>query len=83
LGCVDIENEVVRRALASALQRDGIADSLSAGYKSIDNSVLVYGWSGFLEEEHERIVCYEDGSTYYGDIVEESQETTYIEIYLD
>lgn len=83
VGYVDIENEIVRRALASALQRDGIVDSLSTGFKAIDNSILIHGWSGFLEEEHERIVCYEDGYTYYGDIVEESQETTYIEIYLE
>ena len=81
LGHIDIENEIVRRALASALQRDGIVDSLAIGFKSIDNSVISFGWSGLLEQENERIFCYEDGFTYYGDSVEESQETTYIEIY--
>lgn len=83
IGHIDIENEIVRRALASALQRDGIVDSLAAGFKSIDSSVVVHGWSGFLADEHERTYCLDNGNTYYGDLVEESQETTYIEIYLE
>ena len=34
---VDLENDVVRRALASALQRDGISISLGNGFQSIED----------------------------------------------
>jgi hypothetical protein len=63
------------------MQRDGIVDSLFSGFKAIDTAVVFYGWSGFLEEDIERVFCFENGLTYYEDLVEESQATTYIEIY--
>lgn len=79
-GDVDLENEIVRRALASSLQRDGVADSLSEGFKYIDKAIISTGWAGNLEEEHDYIVCSQDGETEYGDFVDSAIEITWIEI---
>lgn len=76
---VDLENDVVRRALASTLQRDGVESSLAEGFKSIETAKVVYGWAGFLPEELEYSVCDEFGETEYGDIVEEPKEVTWVE----
>lgn len=77
---VDVENEVVRRALASAIQRDGVACSLGDGFKLIETSIINLGWVGLLEEEFEFMVCNENSETEYGDIVENIQSVTWIEI---
>jgi hypothetical protein len=76
---VDMDNEIVRRALASNLQRDGIADSLSNGFSMIENATIQTGWAGFLEEETEFTYCDEQGETEYGDIVEKTISITWIE----
>ena len=77
---VDTTNELVRRALASALQSDGVAFSLGHGYKLLEDSIVVYKHSGLLEGEHLYIVCSPDGETRYGDFVAEPLEITLIEI---
>lgn len=76
---IDIENEIVRRALASTLQRDGIADSLSDGFKMIEQAHIEAGWAGIIEGEKEYYACDENGETEYGDLVEESLPFTWIE----
>lgn len=76
---VDVDNEIVRRALASTLQRDGIADSLANGFSMIETGTIDTGWAGFLEEETELIYCDEEGETEYGDIVEKTIPITWIE----
>lgn len=43
---VDLEHEVVRRALASSLQREGIALSLGQGFQMIDQAEITHGYSG-------------------------------------
>ena len=40
---VDVEHEVVKRALASALQRDGVVHSLGDAFKKIENAKTSYG----------------------------------------
>lgn len=79
-GTVDVTNEVVRRALASALQRDGVAFSLGDGFKILEKSVIDYVHCGLLEGELRHIVCSQDGETRSGDFVENAQEITLIEI---
>ncbi len=79
-GNVDLENEIVRRALASALQRDGIAHSLGDGFKILEKIIIEYTHCGFLEGELTCIVCSEQGETRYGDFVENPKEITIIEI---
>lgn len=65
----NIKNELVRRALASALQKDGVAISLSDGYKMIDIAEVKYIWAGYLEDENLLTECDENGETDYGDFV--------------
>ncbi len=77
---VDTTNEIVRRALASALQRDGVAFSLGHAFKLLETSVVEYSHCGLLEGEHLYIVCSPDGETRYGDFVEKPFEITLIEI---
>ncbi len=80
VGHIDIENEIVRRALASTLQRDGIADSLSDGFNLIAESHVEIGWAGIVEGENNYTFCDETGETEYGEYVEEVLEFTWIEL---
>lgn len=80
LGEVDYDNDLVRRALASSLQRDGVVDSLSDGFKIIEDSVPSLGFVGFLPGETEYVVCDSDGETEYGDTVVEVINATWIGI---
>jgi len=77
---IDIENELVRKALASALQRDGVHDTLNDAFKAIDKGIVCSGWAGILEDELDLVICTELGETEYGDIVEEIQPITLVEI---
>jgi ABC-type transport system substrate-binding protein len=77
---INLENEIVRRALASALQRDGIAQSLGDGYRLAENGLINYGYAGYLDGEIFLSLCSKIGVTDYGDEVEEVYEITWIEI---
>lgn len=70
----------MRRALASALQRDGVAVSLGDGFNMIDKATTIHGWSGLIEEELDFTVCDDSGETEYGDVVGVALATTWIEI---
>lgn len=48
---VDVEHEIVRKALASSIQRDGIVYSLSQGFQAIDAGVVSHKWVKQFEEE--------------------------------
>ena len=76
---VDINNDVVLRALASAVQRDGVVDSLADGFRAIKPFSTILGYSGEVEGL-ELTVCDENGETYYGDIVDEIIPTTWVEV---
>jgi hypothetical protein len=77
---VDMSNEIVLRALASTLQRDGIADSLSDGFKLVENAEVVQGFAGVLPDEKDYTVCSESGETEYGDFVLEVGNFTWVEV---
>ena len=79
VGDVDVDNEIVRRALASTLQRDGVSDSLSDGFKLLATSYTQGGFAGFLPDDSEYTVCDESGETEYGDFVKEALEATWVE----
>lgn len=80
-GHVDVSHDIVKRALASALQRDGVAYSLADGYHKADVSLVLYGYSGQIEDEEEILhFCDEEGSTKYGEVVFEPLPTTWVEI---
>lgn len=77
---VDLDIDVVKRALASALQRDGQVISLGEGYRSVESGVVVYGYAGFVDGEIYLSVCDKNGETDRGEIVDEIFETTWVEI---
>lgn len=76
---VDADHELVRRGLASALQRDGIADSLRDGFMLIETSESELGWAGIIEDELEFSVCDESGETSGGDFVAQAVPVTWVE----
>lgn len=82
LGEVDYDNDLVRRALASSLQRDGVVDSLSDGFKIIENSTAFLGFVGLISGEKEYIVCDSGGETEYGDTVVEVINATWVGIFI-
>lgn len=77
---VDVEHEVVRRALASALQRDGSATSLGEGFSAIDNGVTTQGYAGTVDGSREFYYCDEDGETEHGDYVDDLTPITWVEV---
>lgn len=81
---VDLEEEVVRKALASSIQRDGISYSLSASFRSIDDAIISHGWVGSGEGERHQEVCNVSGETISGSFVEDVVEVTFVEVpYID
>ena len=77
---VDLDHDIVRRALASALQRDGSAVSLGNGFGAIESSTNSYGYAGEVEGDIDYTVCDESGETAYGDYVETIIPITWVEI---
>lgn len=77
---VDLEHEVVRRALASALQRDGVAVTLGDGYKAIERAAISESYAGTVDGSLELHVCDETGETSYGDMVDDLLCVTLVEV---
>lgn len=77
---VDLENELIRRALASALQRDGISTSLGNGFQSLENAKITYGYAGEIDGDIDLSVCDEAGETPYGDVVDSVVPVTWVEV---
>lgn len=67
---VDLDNEIVRKALASALQRDGVAESLGAAFKMLDTAEVLLCYAGYVDGADEMTICTESGETDLGDDVE-------------
>lgn len=81
IGHIDVSNEVVKRALASALQRDGITDSLGQAFGKIEGGHMsLFGYCGHVDGDTELTSCDMYGETDYGDTVEEVFPITWIEI---
>lgn len=79
---VDLKNEIVRRALASCLQRDGVSDSLSDGFKMVESATVSFGYLGYTEGEKYPSVTDEFGETPDGDETDYLSEATWVEISL-
>lgn len=75
---VDIEHEVVVRALASALQRDGSAISLGDGYKMAQSGTCIHAYAGEVDGDVDLTICDEAGETKYGDYVDRVVEVTLV-----
>lgn len=79
---VDLDHEVVRRALASTIQRDGITHSLSEAFKLLDESDTTHGWAGTVGGDIHLTYCDEDGNSPLGDYIEGIKEITFVEVTL-
>jgi hypothetical protein len=77
---VDLEHEVVRRALASSIQRDGIVSSLGEAFKLIDSGNISQGYAGEVNGNYHLTFCQHDGSTNSGDEVAEILYVTFVEV---
>lgn len=81
IGHIDVSNEIVKRALASALQRDGITDSLGEAFRKVEGGYMSsFGHCGYVDGDTELTSCDMYGETDYGDIVDEIFPVTWIEI---
>lgn len=77
---VDLEQEIVRRALASTLQREGVSHSLSVSFSMIDTSITIYGHVGKYQDSDQEVICTESGETYDGDVVSNIEAVTWVEV---
>lgn len=77
---VDLEIDLIRRALASALQRDGIVSSLGDGYKAVERGYISHGYAGEVDGEIYPTVCTKEGLTQYDEKVENPKAVTWVEI---
>jgi hypothetical protein len=78
---VDVSHDLIRRALASSLQRDGSVDSLGEAFKLLDSSVHKHGFAGYVDGDLEYTECNEEGTTTLGNQVETALSVTWVEIY--
>jgi hypothetical protein len=80
---VDLDNEIVRRALASSLQRDGIALSLAQGFQMINHSRISTGYIGVHFDDIDEINPeISDGNGFSSDEVELNlvRPATFVEV---
>ena len=75
---VDLEHEVVSRALASALQRDGSAVSLGDGFKMIDGVKPLHLYAEEVDGAMDFTICDYNGETREGDYVDVVFEITLV-----
>ena len=81
---VDLEEDVVKRALASSIQRDGLSYSLGASYRMVEMSIVSQGWVGALEGERHLEICDPSGETFNGENLNDVVEVTFVEVpYID
>jgi hypothetical protein len=76
---VNINEEIVKRALASCIQRDGIVDSLSDAFSMIERSEVSHGYVGFVEGEKFPFVTNEFGETSRGDSTNYFLKATWVD----
>lgn len=77
---IDVENEIVRRALASCLQRDGIVSSLAGGFALIDSGVSQQSYAGPISGDIYWTICDDEGYTLDGEEVDIIHEITLVEV---
>ena len=82
VGHVDIHQDVVKRALASAIQRYGIYDSLGGSYAAVDseNTSVLCSYAGYVDGDRFLSLCEENGFTETGEEVDEPCPVTWVEI---
>lgn len=78
---VDVHHELIRRALASAIQRDGSVDSLGDSFRLLEASKVKLGYVGIVDGDLEYTECDALGLTHLGSEVENLMPVTWVEIY--
>lgn len=76
---VDLGEEIVRRALASCMQRDGVSDSLSDSFRMMETSTTTQGFIGFVDNEKYPVVTDENGYTENGELTNDVSMVTWVE----
>ncbi len=76
---VDLGEEIVRRALASCMQRDGVSDSLAHSFRMMEGSRTVTGFVGFIDDEKYPVVTDEEGYTEDGELASNVSMVTWVE----
>jgi len=79
-GHVDLDNDIVKKALASSLQRDGLVHSLNLGFSAVEAADFSYLYIGILDSEMFPSICKESGETEYGDLLDSVVEATLVEV---
>ena len=79
-GRLDHDSEIARRALAYALQRDGVIETLGEAYKAVETGIWTEGFAGQLDEDDELTVCDPAGETISGENVHSAFEMTWVEV---
>ena len=81
---VDIDQEVVRKALASSIQRDGLAYSLYEAFQLIESGLVLLGRAGKEPEALYETSCDQFGESSSGAALEDVVEVTFVEVqYID
>ena len=80
-GHVDVDHEIVRKALASAIQREGISYSLGQSFQMIDRAEITLGYSGPAPLGDEPVwPCDEHGETEDGMHLESVVPATWVKV---
>ena len=84
-GAVSLDTLVVKQGLASALQRDGIVDSLGGCFRLIDNltTSTVQQYYGYAHGDPELSLCDDDGETTDGDLIANKVLGTFVEMRIE
>jgi hypothetical protein len=79
---VDLDHEIVRKALASSIQRDGIVYSLHEAFNLIDRGSISLGWVGDYDGNPVTPgLCSQNGSTASGLELQNIRPATFVEVY--
>jgi hypothetical protein len=78
---VDIEEDVVRKALASSIQREGISDSLSGGFMLIASGASGHSYAGYSTDYETQAICNSNGYSESGLILSKVAPITWVEIF--
>jgi ABC-type transport system substrate-binding protein len=77
---VDLDQEVVRKALASSIQRDGLVYSLAQGYGAIDAGIVSQKWVGLADGELYEEICDKDGLAFSDGALSNIVPVTFVEV---
>lgn len=81
-GHVDVDHELIKKALASLIQRDGIVYSLFEAYNLIDSAAVSHSWAGSFPDEVYPELCNEEGRTARGALLKVFVPVTFVELEL-